>query len=115
MGEKIAHQSSSNHSKIIKDGLFRATGNDKLSAYSGRYGKTSVTWRELAVDVVRVMFGWNEGGYAIANNYARAGHFSDHMGTEMKKVVALMIGDLPDLDHLDRTPLHGGNVINMRW
>ena len=117
VGEKIAHQSSSNHSKIIKDGLFRATGNDKLSAYSGRHtGKHLCDLAGVgASDVVRVMFGWNEGGYAIANNYARAGHFSDHMITEMKKVVALMIGDLPDLDHLDRTQLHGGNVINMRW
>ena len=51
-----------------------------------------------------MMFGWNEGG-AIANNYGRAGHFSDHMITEMKKVVALMIGGLPDLDHLDRVPI----------
>ena len=117
VGEQTAHQTSSNHSKIIKDGLRRATGNAVLSAYSGRHtGKHLCDLAGVgASDVVRVMFGWNEGGYAIANNYGRAGHHSDYMIDEMKKVVGLMIRDLPDLDHLDRMPIHTGNVVHMRW
>ena len=116
-GEKTANQTSSHHSKIIKDGLVRATGNDALSAYSGRHtGKYLCDVAGVgSTDAVRVMFGWHEGNYAIANNYGRAGHFSKPMIDEMKAIVALMTQDLPDLNHLDRVPLNTGNVLHMRW
>ena len=61
-----------------------------LSAYSGRHtGKHLCDLAGVgASDVVRVMFGWNEGGYAIANNYGHAGHHSDYMIDEMKRLLA---------------------------
>lgn len=116
-GEKIANQTSSYHSKIIKDGLFRATGNSALTAYGGRHtGKHLCDVAGVgSTDAVRIMFGWNEGAYAIANNYGRAGHFSKPMIDEMKTIVALMTQDLPDLNHLDRVAINTGNVVQMRW
>jgi len=116
-GDKTANQTSSHHSKIIKEGLIRATGNEALSAYGGRHtGKHLCDVAGVgSTDAVRVMFGWNEGGYAIANNYGRAGHFSKPMIDEMKAIVALMTQDLPDLNHLDRVALNTGNVLHMRW
>ena len=116
-GEKIANQTSSYHSKIIKDGLFRATGNSALTAYGGRHtGKHLCDVAGVgSTDAVRIMFGWNEGAYAIANNYGRAGHFSKPMIDEMKAIVALMTQNLPDLNHLDRVALNASNVVQMRW
>ena len=116
-GDKTASQTSSHHSKIIKDALYRVTGNKKLSAYSGRHtGKYLCDVAGVgAKDAVRVMFGWSEGGYGHANNYGRAGHFSKPMIDEMKSIVALMTRDLPDLNHMDRVPLNTGNVLHMRW
>ena len=61
------------------------------------------------------MFGWNEGGYAIANNYGKAGHFAKPMIDEMRKVIELMTADLPDLDRSSIPPIDAGNVVSMRW
>jgi hypothetical protein len=116
-GDKTALQSGSNHSKVIKDGLVRATGNQKLSAYSTRHtGKYICDVRGVgSSDAVRIMFGWNEGGYAIANNYGKAGHFAKPMIDEMRKVIELMTADLPDLDRSSIPPIDTGNVVKMRW
>ena len=95
VGEQTAHQTSSNHSKIIKDGLRKATGNAVLSAYSGRHtGKHLCDLAGVgASDVVRVMFGWNEVGTLLPITMA-APVSGDYMIDEMKKVVGLMIRDL---------------------
>ena len=116
-GDKTALQSGSNHSKIIKDGLVRATGNPELSAYSTRHtGKYICDVRGVgSSDAVRIMFGWNEGVYAIANNYGKAGHFAKPMIDEMRNVIELMTADLPDLDRSSIPPIDTGNVVNMRW
>ena len=116
-GDKTALQSGSNHSKIIKDGLVRATGNPELSAYSTRHtGKYICDVRGVgSSDAVRIMFGWNEGGYAIANNYGKAGHFAKPMIDAMRKVIELMTTDLPDLDRSSLPPIDAGSVIKMHW
>lgn len=116
-GHKTAHQTSSNHSKIIKDGLIRATGNSAISAYSTRHtGKYLCDVAGIgSTDPVRIMFGWHEGGYAIANNYGRAGHFARPMIDQMKKVIEQMTADLPDLDRSSLPPINTGNVAKMHW
>ena len=116
-GEKTAHQTSSYHSKIIKEGLVRATGNQELTGYCGRHtGKHLCNLASIGeTDPVYIMFGWNKGGHAIANDYGRAGHFSKPMIDEMKAIIALITQDLPDLNHLDRVALNTSNVLHMRW
>ena len=61
------------------------------------------------------MFGWHEGGYAIANNYGRAGHFARPMIEQMKRVIEQVTADLPDLDRSSLPPINTGNVVKMRW
>jgi hypothetical protein len=91
-GPKRSSQTGSNLSRVIKDGLVKATGNPKISAYSTRHT-----------------------GKFMCDVLGRAGHFSKPMIDEMKAIVARMTQDLPDLNHLDRVALNTGNVLHMRW
>lgn len=100
VGENVAMQSTTSHSKRLKKCLQRATGNDQLTHYSCRHtGKHLAETKGVGhLDVMRTMFGWTKGAKEAMDNYGRAGIFSKTYIAEIKRITDLMLEDLPKYD-----------------
>ena len=106
VGERVAMQTTTSHSKRLKKCLQRVTGNDQLVAYSCRHtGKHLAETKGVGhLDVIRTMFGWTKGAKEAMDNYGKAGIFSKTYIDEIKRITSLMLEELPNYDE---TPPRG--------
>ena len=93
-----ANQTESNHSRLLKKELQRATGNPKLTAYCLRHtGKHLGEIKGLSnLPAFERIFGWVEGRPRIKDDYARAGIFAAPMIAAYRDITDKLIEDLPD-------------------
>ena len=92
-----AIQTESNHSKLIKDGLYEATGNPALTAYSMRHtGKHLGEIKGVSkLPTFQRMFGWSSGD-GVQDDYGAAGIYSDAMLNEFRALTDTLIDGLPE-------------------
>ena len=110
-----ANQTESNHSKLLKDELQRATGNPKLTPYGFRHtGKHLGEIKEVSnLETFHRMLGWTSGSSKVKNDYGRAGVFSASMINAYREITQKLLEDLPDYDR--PTPSASqGNVVQLR-
>ena len=93
-----AEQTESNHSKILKVELRRATGNPELTAYCLRHtGKHLGEIKGLSnLPAFERIFGWSDGRARVKDDYGRAGIFAAPMIAAYREITDRLIEDLPD-------------------
>lgn len=94
---KRAMQTESRHSKLIKDGLYEATGNTALTAYSMRHtGKHLGEIKGVSrLPTFQRMFGWSSGD-GVQDDYGAAGIYSDAMLNEFRQLTDRLVDGLPE-------------------
>ena len=108
-----AEQTESNHSRLLKVELQRATGNPELSAYCLRHtgkhlGEIKGVSNLPAFDRI---FGWQSS--SVKDDYGRAGVFSTSMINSYREITDRLLEDLPD--HERPTPVASrAKVVNLR-
>ena len=99
-----ANQTESRHSKLLKEQLFKATGNPKLTAYCLRH--TAKHLGEIKgvanLPAFKRMCGWTDRDSKVTDDYGRAGIFSKAMIYEYKAITDKLLEGLPD--HESPTP-----------
>ena len=92
-----AMQTESRHSKIIKDGMYKATGNPALTAYSMRHtGKHLGEIKGVSrLPTFHRMFGWSSGD-EVQDDYGAAGIYSDAMLREFRQLTDTLVDGLPE-------------------
>ena len=110
---KRATQTESMHSKLIKDQLYKATGNPALTAYSMRH--TGNHLGEIKgvsnLPTFKRMFGWSSGSN-IQDDYGAAGIYSDAMLSEFRELTETLVDGLPSPN--SPTPASNNNVVRLR-
>jgi integrase len=93
---KRAMQTEAIHSKVIKEQLFKATGNPVLTAYSMRHtGKHLGEIKGVShLPTFQRMFGWSSGS-DVEDDYGKAGIYSDAMLKEFRELTDKLIDGLP--------------------
>ena len=93
---KRATQTEAMHSKVIKEQLFKATGNPALTAYSMRHtGKHLGEIKGVSnLPTFQRMFGWSSGS-DVEDDYGKAGIYSDAMLREFRELTDILIDGLP--------------------
>jgi hypothetical protein len=100
-----AEQTESNHSRLLKVGLQRATGNPKLSAYCLRHtGKHLGDIKEVSnLPAFDRIFGWgSEERSSVKDDYGKAGVYAKALISEYRAITDKLLEDLPD--HESRNP-----------
>ena len=97
-----AEQTESNHSRVLKEELRRATGNPELTAYCLRHtGKHLGEIKEVSnLPAFKRIFGWHSN--ATQDDYGRAGVYSKAMIKSYREITDKLLEDLPD--HESPTP-----------
>lgn len=110
---KRATQTESNHSKIIKDQLRKATGNPALTAYSMRHtGKHLGEIKGVSnLPAFQRMFGWSSGS-DVEDDYGKAGIFSNAMLSEFRELTETLVDGLPSPN--SPNPASNNNVVRLR-
>ena len=92
-----AMQTESRHSKLIKDGMYKATGNPALTAYSMRHtGKHLGEIKGVSrLPTFHRMFGWSSGD-EVQDDYGAAGIYSDAMLSEFRQLTDTLVDRLPE-------------------
>jgi integrase len=110
---KRATQTESMHSKLIKDQLYKATGNPALTAYSMRHtGKHLGEIKGVSnLPTFQRMFGWASGSN-IQDDYGAAGIYSDAMLSEFRELTQTLIDGL--LSPNSPTPVSNNNVVRLK-
>ena len=92
-----AMQTESRHSKLIKDGMYKATGNPALTAYSMRHtGKHLGEIKGVSrLPTFHRMFGWSSGD-EVQDDYGAAGIYSDAMLSEFRQLTDTLVDGLPE-------------------
>ena len=93
---KRATQTESMHSKLIKDQLYKATGNPALTAYSMRHtGKHLGEIKGVSnLPTFQRMFGWSSGS-DVEDDYGAAGIYSNAMLSEFRELTETLVDGLP--------------------
>ena len=91
-----AEQTESNHSRLLKVELQRATGNPELSAYCLRHtGKHLGDIKGVSnLPAFDRIFGWQSS--SVKDDYGRAGVFSTSMINSYREITDRLLEDLPD-------------------
>lgn len=99
-----ANQTESRHSKLLKEQLFKATGNPNLTAYCLRHtAKHLGEVKGVAnLPAFRRMCGWTDKDSKVTDDYGRAGIFSNAMISEYRAITDKLLEGLPD--HESRNP-----------
>ena len=108
-----AEQTESNHSRLLKAELQRATGNPKLTAYCFRHtGKHLGDIKGVSnLPAFTRIFGWQSS--SVKDDYGRAGVFSTSMINSYREITDRLLEDLPD--HESPTPARSlGKVVQLR-
>jgi len=94
---KRAMQTESRHSKLMKDGLYKATGNPVLTAYSMRHtGKHLGEIKGVSrLPTFQRMFGWSSGD-DVQDDYGAAGIYSESMLNEFRQLTDRLVDGLPE-------------------
>lgn len=100
VGEALAMQSTTSHSRRLASCLQQVTGNKNLTHYSCRHtGKHLAETKGVGhLDVIRTMFGWTKGAREAMDSYGRAGIFSRAYIAEQQRITGLMLEGLPQFD-----------------
>jgi integrase len=109
---KRATQTESMHSKLMKDQLYKATGNPALTAYSIRHtGKHLGEIKGVSnLPTFQRMFGWSTGS-DIQDDYGAAGIYSNAMLSEFRELTETLVDGLPSPD--GPTPVTS-NVVQLK-
>ena len=108
-----AEQTESNHSRLLKAELQRATSNSKLTAYCLRHtGKHLGDIKGVSnLPAFTRIFGWQSS--SVKDDYGRAGVFSTSMINSFREITDRLLEDLPD--HESPTPARSlGKVVQLR-
>ena len=110
---KRAEQTEATHSKVIKDQMYKATGNPKLTAYSMRHtGKHIGDIRGISgLPTFKRMFGWASDS-SIQDDYGAAGIFSDAMLSEFRDLTNKLIEGLSSFNSPE--PSTKNNVVQIK-
>ena len=101
---RCPNQTESRHSKLLKEQLFKATGNPNLTAYCLRHtAKHLGEVKGVAnLPAFRRMCGWTDKDSKVTDDYGRAGIFSNAMISEYRAITDKLLEGLPD--HESRNP-----------
>jgi integrase len=108
-----ATQTESMHSKLIKDQLYKATGNPALTAYSMRHtGKHLGELKGISeLPTFKRMFGWASTS-TTQDDYGAAGIYSNAMMTQFRDLTEQLTAGLQDFH--SPTPTSKSNVVQLK-
>ena len=108
-----SEQTDSNHSRVLKEELQRATGNPRLTAYCLRHtGKHLGEERGISnLPAFDRIFGWHSN--KVKDDYGRAGVYSKAMIQNYREITNKLLEGLPD--HKSPTPaVSVGKVVQLK-
>ena len=108
-----SEQTDSNHSRVLKEELQRATGNPRLTAYCLRHtGKHLGEERGISnLPAFDRIFGWHSN--KVKDDYGRAGVYSKAMIQNYREITDKLLEGLPD--HKSPTPAVSlGKVVQLK-